>query len=47
MVRLGPNMIGVALLKHKDSLLDYQIHLFIHFSHDLSYIPPFFSCRMK
>ncbi len=42
MVRLGPNKIGVPLLKHKDSLLDSQIHLFLHFSHDLFYILPFF-----
>jgi hypothetical protein len=31
-------MIGVPHLNPKD----YQIHLFLHFSHDLSYISPFF-----
>jgi hypothetical protein len=44
--QLGLSMIMVPLLKHKDSLLGLP-NSPLHFSHDISYISPFFSCQMK
>jgi hypothetical protein len=42
-----PSMIGIPHLNLKDSLQGLPNPHFKNFPHELFYIPPFFSCRMK